>query len=202
MSLPSAPAIASGAGASRPFEDQRRIRVSEYHRMIEAGILGEDEHVELLEGLLIVMTPQNPPHARAIQRLNQVFTRALPDDFAVLPQLPLTLAEDSEPEPDLAVVRAEDARSSERHPHTALLVVEVAADSLGRDRGAKAALYARAGIPEYWVVNLADRAIEVHRDPDTTTGQYRSALVVSGSDPVSPAFLPTLRLEVRQVLGT
>jgi Uma2 family endonuclease len=170
--------------------------------MIETGILSEDEHVELLDGVLIAMTPQNPPHARAIQRLNHLFTRALPDEFTVLPQLPLTLAEDSEPEPDLAVVRSEDARSSEHHPRTALLVVEVAADSLARDRGAKAALYARAGIPEYWVVNLADRAIEVHRDPDTTTGRYRSAFVVSGSDPISPGFWPALKLDVGQVLGT
>ena len=76
-------------GAGRARDEQRRIRVWEYHRMIEAGILSEDEHVELLDGLLIVMTPQNPPHARAIQRLNQAFTRALPDEFAVLPQLPL-----------------------------------------------------------------------------------------------------------------
>jgi Uma2 family endonuclease len=196
------PASADSVGAGRARDEQRRIRVWEYHRMIEAGILSEDEHVELLDGLLIVMTPQNPPHARAIQRLNQAFTRALPDEFAVLPQLPLTLSDDSEPGPDLAVVRAEDARSTEHHPHTALLVVEVAADSLARDRGAKAALYARAGIPEYWVVNLTERAIEVFRNPDTATGRYSSAFVVSAGESVSPAFLPSLELNAEQILGT
>ncbi len=127
-------------------ERQRRITLDEYHRMAEAGILGEDEHVELIDGMLVAMTPQGRAHARVIQRLTRLLVRALGDDLEVLPQLPLTLPDDSEPEPDLAVVRAEDAQSGEHHPRTALLVVEVAGDSLRLDRGSKAALYARAGI--------------------------------------------------------
>src|SRR4030042_1497589 len=123
---------------------QRRITVDEYHRMVEARILGEDEHVQLLDGMLVAMTPQGRAHARVIQRLTRLLVRAPGDDLEVLPQLPLTLPGDSEPEPDLAVVRAEDAQSGEHHPRRALLVIEVAGDSLRLDRGAEAARYPRA----------------------------------------------------------
>jgi Uma2 family endonuclease len=154
-------------------ERLRRISVNEYHRMIEAGILGEDEDVQLIDGLLVAMTPQGRPHAFAIQELNRLLVRALGDEFKVLTQLPLALEGDSEPEPDLAVVRAQEAASPTRHPGRALLVVEVAGESLRFDRRTKAALYARSGIPEYWIVNLTDGVIEVHRDPDPPAGAYR-----------------------------
>ncbi len=145
--------------------------------MIEAGILGEDEHVQLIDGMLVAMSPQGRPHAFVIQKLNRLLVRALPDDFEVLTQLPLTLGDDSEPEPDLAVVHARDAASRTEHPTTALLVVEVAGDSLRFDRKSKAALYARAAIPEYWIVNLGEASIEVHRGPDTPLATYRETLV-------------------------
>jgi Uma2 family endonuclease len=136
-------------------ERQRRIAVGEYHRMIEAGILGEDEHVQLIAGTLVAMTPQGSRHAVVIQRLTAALVRAVGGDLAVRPQLPLTLLEDSEPEPDLAVVRAADAPFDGPHPRGALLVVEVAGDSLRLDRESKATLYARAGIPEYWPTGRA-----------------------------------------------
>ena len=123
---------------------QRRITVDEYHRMIAAGILGEDEHVQLIAGTLVAMTPQGGPHARVIQRLNRLLVRAVGDDLVVRPQLPLTLVDDSEPEPDLAVVRARDAESGERHPRTALLVVEVAGESLPLDRRVDHCVHARS----------------------------------------------------------
>ena len=141
--------------------------------MIEAGILVEDERVQLVDGVLVAMTPQGAPHALVIQRLTNLLARALGEEFAVRPQLPLTLGDESEPEPDLAVVRAAEARSRTRHPGTALLVIEVAGESLRLDRQSKAALYARSGIPEYWIVNLADARVEVHRDPDPVLGSYR-----------------------------
>lgn len=156
---------------------QRRITVDEYHRMIAAGILGEDEHVQLIAGTLVAMTPQGGPHARVIQRLNRLLVRAVGDDLVVRPQLPLTLVDDSEPEPDLAVVLARDAESGERHPGTALLVVEVAGESLPLDRQAKAVLYARAGIPEYWIVNLGESTVEVRREPDSVSGTYRTRAI-------------------------
>jgi Uma2 family endonuclease len=175
---------------------QRRITVDEYHRMIAAGILGEDERVQLISGTLVAMTPQGGPHARVIQRLNRLLVRAVGDDLVVRPQLPLTLVDDSEPEPDLAVVRAGDAESRERHPRTALLVVEVAGESLPLDRQAKAVLYARAGIPEYWIVNLAESTVEVRRAPDCESGAYRTRGVASVGESLDADSVPGLAVAV------
>ena len=177
-------------------ERLRRIRVNEYHRMIEAGILGEDERVQLIDGLLFAMTPQGRPHAFVIQELNRLLVRALPDQFKVLTQLPLTLGDDSEPEPDLAVVKSQDAGSRTEHPTTALLVIEVAGESLRFDRRSKAALYARAGIPEYWIVNLSEAAIEVSRSPDRTSGEYRTSLVCRRGEILTAAAVPGIRVDV------
>lgn len=177
----------------------RRITVDEYHRMIEAGSLGEDDHVQLIAGAVVAMTPQGPAHALAIQNLTRLLARRLAPDLALRPQLPLTLPDDSEPEPDLAVVRLEDARSREHHPRTALLVVEVAGDSLRLDRQAKAALYARAGIPEYWIVNLPESTVEVHRDPDSRAGAYGARAVVAPGDTLAATSDPGLRIDVADV---
>jgi Uma2 family endonuclease len=174
----------------------RRITVDEYHRMIEAGILGEDEHVQLLSGALVAMTPQGSAHAVVVQRLTTALARAVGDDLAVRPQLPLTLPDDSEPEPDVAVVRAADATLHGPHPSRALLVVEVAGDSLRLDRQTKAALYARAGIPEYWVVNLLESVVEVHREPDPQAGAYRSRTVVGAGEVLAPRSVPGLEIAV------
>jgi Uma2 family endonuclease len=179
---------------------QRRITVDEYHRMIAAGILCEGEHVQLISGTLVAMTPQGAPHARVIQRLNRLLVRAVGDDLVVRPQLPLMLVDDSEPEPDLAVVRARDAESGERHPRTALLVVEVAGESLPLDRQAKAVLYARAGIPEYWIVNLAESSVEVRREPDPASGSYRTKAVARSGDTLVAASLPGLSIGVADLL--
>jgi Uma2 family endonuclease len=183
------------------LQSPRRLRVEEYHRMIEAGIFDEDEHVELLEGLLVAMTPQREDHGRVIQILTEALIRALPSgEYAVRPQLPLTLGADSEPEPDVAVVRAADARSREEHPRRAVLVVEVSGDSLRKDREVKGALYARTAIPEYWIVNLADRCVEVYRDPDAGAGRHWTlTTAASGSDVASPA-LPGFSIPVASLL--
>ena len=157
--------------------------------MLDAGILGEDDRVELLEGAIVEMSPQDERHARVIQRLNRALVRALGDAFVVRPQLPLTFA-DSEPEPDLAVVRAEDAASADQHPSRASLVVEVSRASLAHDRSVKARVYARAGIPELWIVNTVDRVIEVHRDPDVVDARYRTVLTVAKEATLAPAILP------------
>jgi Uma2 family endonuclease len=175
---------------------QRRIKVEEYHRIIAAGILREDEPVQLIDGVLVAMTPQGPPHALVIQRLTRLLIQALGEAFEVRPQLPLTLDDDSEPEPGLAVVRAEDARSRTHHPRTALLVIEVAGESLRLDRQSKAALYARAGIPEYWIVNLAETRVEVHRDPDRATGSHRTTFSHAPGEALSARGVPGIRVEV------
>ncbi len=163
--------------------------------MIETGVLGEDTHVQLVAGALVAMTPQGPAHARLVHRLTRLLVRAVSDDLAVLPQLPLTLLEDSEPEPDLAVVRADEAGSRDHHPRSALLVIEIAGDSLRIDRETKASLYARAGVPEYWIVNLAESLVEVHRDPDPS-GVYRSKVVVRRGELLASPSVPGLTVDV------
>jgi Uma2 family endonuclease len=128
--------------------------------------------------------------------LNRLLVRALDDGFKVLTQLPLTLDDDSEPEPDLAVVRAQDGASVTRHPGTALLVIEVAGDSLRFDRRTKAALYARTGIPEYWIVNLEETSIEVYRDPETASGVHRQTLVVRRGETLTAVAVPAVRVDL------
>jgi Uma2 family endonuclease len=168
--------------------------------MVEAGIFEENERVELLEGVIVAMTPQSAPHARRIQFLTRLLVKALGDEYAVRPQLPLTLGARNEPEPDLAVVRAE-ATFEERHPETAVLVIEVAGDSLRRDRRVKAAVYARFGIPEYWIVNLEARAVEVFTDPDAATGSYGRTRTWSTAETLSSEALPQVAFPVAELFG-
>jgi len=143
-------------------ERARPLRRCEYDRLVELGVF-EGERIELLEGVLVAMTPQNAPHSGSIQRLNSILVPRLAGRAEVRVQLALAVSDDSEPEPDIAVVRP--GRRFDEHPSTALLVIEVADASLRKDRGIKAALYARAGVPEYWIVDLPARVLEVHRDP-------------------------------------
>src|SRR5262249_51742183 len=155
----------------------RRFSLDEYHRLVEADILHEGERVELLEGVIVQMSPQKERHMRVIVRLTRWLTRALGDDYEVRPQGPLTL-EGSEPEPDLAVVTVASGGSPDAHPRSALLVVEVAETSLAVDRGVKARIYARGNIPEYWIVNVAGRCIEVRTDPEPGSGRYRTVVTL------------------------
>jgi len=190
----------SAETAALLLESPRLIRVEEYHRMIQAGILGEDERVELLEGVIVAMTPQSPPHARRIQWLTRYLVRTLGDEYAVRPQLPLTLGERNEPEPDLAVVRAESG-TEDRHPGTAILVIEVAGESLRRDRRIKAALYARFGIPEYWIVNVEERVVEAFSDPDTAGSTYRLTRTWTTTETLTSETLPRLSFVVADLFA-
>jgi Uma2 family endonuclease len=147
------------------------LRRAQYDRLVAEGAFG-DERVELLQGVLVEMSPQDPRHADAVQWLARVLTRALPSDLDLRVQLPLAVGELSEPEPDLAVVPASRYRTA--HPTSARLVIEVARSSQPVDLGPKVSLYAAAGIPEYWVVDLAKPALVVHLDPATDRYQRRA----------------------------
>lgn len=136
-----------------------RLDAETYGRMVSCGAL-EGEHVELLEGLLVDVSPHSPAHATAIRRLARHLATA-PGCLQV--QLPLEVPPDCVPEPDVALLAEEP--SPGRHPRTALLVVEVAGSSHAVDRGLKAALYARANVPTYWLVDLPGRAVEVRTQP-------------------------------------
>lgn len=134
--------------------------------MIELGMF-DDERIELVEGVLLRMSPQRAPHASTVQKLMERWIELAAGRFTVRVQSPLALSDQSEPEPDLAVVPFGTYETE--HPEAALLVVEVSDTTLRRDR-AKAAVYARAGVPEYWIVDLTSRSVEVHREP--RDGEY------------------------------
>jgi Uma2 family endonuclease len=182
------------------LESPRLLSVAEYHRMIEAGILGEDERVELLEGVIVSMTPQGPPHAYCIQWLNRLLVRSLGDDYAVRPQSPLTLGQWNEPEPDLTVVRADES-SRDHHPGTAVLAIEVADTSLRKDRKVKASVYARFGVTEYWIVNVEARVVEIFEDPDRSAETYRRTRTCSIADTLTSTALPQLSFRVADLFG-
>ena len=174
------------------------LSVENYHRMIEAGILTEDDRVELLEGAVIEMSPEGPPHSVVIDRLNWFITRALPaEGYMVRVQHPMTLPPRSEPEPDLAIVDAA-ASSWSAHPASALLVIEVAQASLRKDRERKSRIYASAGIPEYWVADLVDLCVHVHREPH---GQaYASIDMRRPPDELQPATVKLPPLSLAELL--
>jgi len=155
----------------------RRFTPAEYHAMLTAGILYEGERVELLEGLVVEKPMRNPPHDGAVKRITNRIPRLLPANWLIQVQCAIALA-DSEPEPDGAILRGDDTSYDARHPSTADIgvVIEVSDTSLAFDRRSKGRIYARAGIPIYWVVNVVDKQIEVYSDPDPAANppEYRT----------------------------
>ena len=143
-----------------------RLSVGQYHEMIRAGILTADDPVELLEGWLVTKMPKTPPHSVTTQLTRETLARLLPAGWYVDCHEPITTA-DSEPEPDVAVVRGDTRQYLDRHPgpKDAALIVEVSDATLRHDREFKTRVYASAGIPVYWIVNLIDNQCEVYTDP-------------------------------------
>ena len=142
----------------------RRWKRVEYDRLVELGAF-DREPIELLGGHLIVAEPQGPYHASSIRRVDYAVRAVLPPGWLVCVQAPIALDDESEPEPDIAVVRGHLGDYRDAHPSRPELVIEVADASLRFDRRRKGSLYARAGLPEYWIVNLVDRVLEVYREP-------------------------------------
>jgi Uma2 family endonuclease len=162
----------------------RRFTVDQYHRMIETGILTENDHVELLDGWILEMSPIGPPHATCVSLILDALQQKLPSGWLIRAQSPITLAA-GEPEPDVTVVRGSIRDYRDRHPGgpDIGLVIEVADSSLQFDRLQKRPQYAAAAIPEYWIVNLIDRCLEVYADP-VTDGDYQRRHVVDASGSV------------------
>jgi Uma2 family endonuclease len=183
-----------GAFASIAPELVRWIKRSDYDRMIGLGLFA-DERIELLRGVLVKLTPQLAAHASTVSRLNHLLMTRLQGRFGLRIQSPLALSDDSEPEPDVAVVAPGDYDTE--HPRSALLVVEVADSSLRKDR-AKAALYASAGIAEYWIINLGARTIEVHSSPDGD--RYAEVRTLREDETLRPAALPDVTIAVTELL--
>jgi hypothetical protein len=164
-----------------------RLSVDQYHEMIRAGILTDDDPVELLEGWLVYKMPKNPPHRIATRLTRASLERIIVAGWYVESQEPIT-TEDSEPEPDVGVVRGDTRQYMDRHPgpQDLALVVEVSEATLQRDRGWKKRLYAQANIPVYWIVNLIDRQVEVYTDPTGPAEQpdYRQRQIYQATDAV------------------
>lgn len=151
-----------------------RFTRDEYYRMAEAGLF-RDERVELLDGEIITMSPQNTPHASTVYRLAHRLEQLIGNTTCIRCQLPIVLNDWSEPEPDIAVCAPDPDDYGQAHPQPGqiLLLIEVADVSLPHDRGRKTTAYATSGIPELWLVNLPDHRIEVLTDPDSVTQSYR-----------------------------
>lgn len=150
-----------------PDLDHRLRRWSrvEYERLVECGFFQPGDRVELIGGQLLVAEPQNSPHATAVGLAEDALREAFGRGWVVRVQAPIALDDESEPEPDVAVVPGTRRDYRQGHPQRPVLAVEVADSSLVGDRTIKASLYARAGIADYWIVNLVERLVEVYRDP-------------------------------------
>ena len=164
-----------------------------------------DDHIELIDGLLVVAEPQSSYHYTAIGLVLRALTRAFGEGWTIRSQGPLALDDTSEPEPDVAVVRGDLRDYVAAHPADPVLVVEVTLTSLTLDRRHKSSLYARAGRPEYWIVNLVDRVLEVRRVPAPSPTapygwDYRVVEVVRPGDGASPLAAPTARIAVADLL--
>ena len=169
-----------------------------YDRAVEAGVFGPEDRVELIEGELLTMAPQGSRHAAVATRVGALLARVFGDRGHVRTQMPLAADDDSEPEPDLAVVPGDALDYLDAHPAAALLVVEVADDSLRRDRSVKKRLYARCGIPEYWIVSLPDACLEVYRRP--VGDAYRDAAALPAGETVAPLAAPSAVIPVSDLL--
>ncbi len=168
-------------------------------------MLDEDEPIELLDGLLLVKEPQYTPHAMAIGLVAEVLRTAFGPGWWVREQLPIALDDRSEPEPDVSVTAGSPRDYHETHPTRPALVVEVALSGLRIARGRKRVAYARAGLADYWILNLVDRALEVHREPRAQRGgrprwTYATGVTLDADATVTPLAAPAARIRVGDLL--
>ncbi len=175
-----------------------RLSRAEYDRAVEAGVFDPDARLELIDGDLLSMTPQGSRHATGVDLVADALRHAFGAGFHVRMQFPLATSDYSEPEPDVAVVTGDVRDYRDAHPTTAVLVVEVSDDSLRRDRTVKQRIYARCGIPEYWILALPDARLEIHRDP--AGDGYRTVTIHRTGDTVAPLARPEARIAVDDLL--
>jgi Uma2 family endonuclease len=179
---------------------KHRFTVSDYYRMGEAGIFPPDARVELLEGEIIDMMPIGPFHSGVVNRLNRFMNSISGGRWLVTAQNPVRLNRHSEPEPDVVLVRpaADDYTSRHPSPEDVLLLIEVAESSLDYDRREKLAAYGKAGIEEYWIVNLPEQCVEVYREPHFTG--YASVTTLKPGDTASPRAFPDVQIDLAALL--
>ena len=183
---------------------RRKFSKAEYYRMAEMGFFN-GQRVELIDGEVILMSPQEAGHATAVELVARILEKAFGEGYHVRDQKPLDLGEGHEPEPDAAVVIGSPRDYAQAHPKTAVLVVEVALSSVDYDRVVKGSLYAKSGIPEYWLLNLRERRLEVFREPVPMPEQifgfgYKSMRIYLPDETVSPLAKPDAQVKVADML--
>ena len=180
---------------------RHKLSVEQFHEMGRAGILDANSRVELIEGELIDMAPIGSLHASVVAVLSMLFVRQVGDAALVWTRNPISVPPDSEPQPDISLLRPsrDGYRSSLPTADDVLLLVEVADTTLQYDRMVKLALYARHGIREVWIVNLPDRVVEMYRQPEN--GAYRVKLERVATDIASPLAISTVRVDLSEMLS-
>lgn len=178
-----------------------RFTVDEYHKMTEAGILSEDDRVELVEGEIVAMAPIGIRHAKCVDNLTELFGSVLAGKARLRVQNPIRLEPDTEVQPDVTLLRLRDYSHDQQHPgpRDVLLVVEVSDTTLLWDRREKVPLYAKAGIPEVWIVNLQQDRIEVYSQPES--GNYQTSRRLKRGQSVAVPGFPEAKVKVEDVLG-
>jgi Uma2 family endonuclease len=185
----------------RAVDGAHRWTVDEYHRMAEVGLLSEDDRVELIDGVIVDMSPIGSLHAETVRAITRLLYGSAAPRAVIAVQDPIRLDARNEPQPDLMLLRpkADGYRSAHPTATDALLVIEVADSSLLKDRQDKLPRYAAAGVREVWIVNLSAGAVELHRDP--VGHRYRFTCQASPGDVIAPEALPGLRLAVADMLA-
>ena len=182
--------------------EPRRFTADEFYRMAEAGILGEDERLELIGGEIVEMAPIDPPHAACVSRLHEILVERAKGPAIVWGQNPVIVSDRSVPQPDLALLRRRADYYSASHPRPAdvFLVIEVADTTLGFDLRTKVPLYALCGIAEVWVVDVTERVIHVFRDPGAMG--YGTSLLARLGQSIACLAVPEAMLEVGEIFPT
>jgi Uma2 family endonuclease len=180
---------------------RRRFTVDEYHKMGEAGILGEDDRVELIDGEIVQMSPIHIPHAVCVDLLTMIFAPLLAGKGIVRVQNPIFIDAINEPQPDVILLKARDYLKQKHHPgpEDIMLVIEVSDSTVTFDRRQKIPRYARAGIPEAWLVNIPKGVVEVYTEP--VGDKYESIRRVGCGESITPTALPDARIAVHEILG-
>ncbi len=175
----------------------------EYDRLITEGMFHPEERLELIEGEIIQLSPQGSRHATAVILVENALRSIFSNNYVIRVQLPLAISSASEPEPDLAVVTGTPRDYRDEHPTTAELVVEISDTTLAYDRTSKTELYAQAGIQEYWILNLVDRQLEVHRQPTTgktSTQSFETHETKTPLETISPLQAPQQPIVIADLL--
>jgi Uma2 family endonuclease len=192
-------------GTVPPAEMLRRWTRDEYDRLVELGAFQTGERLELIDGFLVLREPQGARHATGIRRVLAALRRALGPDWQIDSQLPLALDATSEPEPDVSVVAGDAGTYRDAHPARPLLVVEVADSSYRIDHEFKTSLYARAAVPDCWIIDLHRSVVEVHRSPERSEAapygwRYANVDTLPPSSTITPLLAPATAIAVADLL--